>query len=64
MSVTAESDILIAGADDLRLVNIARKHGLIGVGISKRGAHSIRFIHCDAISNSIHYRPAMGRIDA
>ena len=49
---TAASDIVIAGADALRLIDIARKHGVSGVGISQRGTHSKRFIHLDTISDS------------
>ena len=56
---TAASDILIAGADALRLIDIARKHGVSGVGISQRGTHSKRFIHLDTISDSHHPRPTM-----
>ena len=48
---TAASDIVIAGADALRLIDIARKHGVSGVGISLRGTHSKRFIHIDTISD-------------
>ena len=56
---TAASDILIAGADALRLIDIARKHGVSGVGISQRGTHSKRFIHIDTISDDQHPRPTM-----
>ena len=56
---TAASDILIAGADALRLVDIARKHGISGVGISQRGTHAKRFIHLDTISDNHHPRPTM-----
>ena len=56
---TAASDIVIAGADALRLIDIARKHGISGVGISQRGTHSKRFIHLDTISDSHHPRPTM-----
>jgi len=56
---TAASDILIAGADALRLIDIARKHGVSGVGISQRGTHSKRFIHIDTISDEQHPRPTM-----
>ena len=56
---TAASDIVIAGADALRLIDIARKHGISGVGISQRGTHSKRFIHLDTISSSHHPRPTM-----
>ena len=56
---TAASDILIAGADALRLIDIARKHGISGVGISQRGNHAKRFIHLDTISDNHHPRPTM-----
>ena len=56
---TAASDILISGADALRLIDIARKHGVSGGGISQRGTHSKRFIHLDTISDSHHPRPTM-----
>ena len=56
---TAASDILIAGADALRLIDIARKHGSSGVGISQRGNHAKRFIHLDTISDNHHPRPTM-----
>ena len=56
---TAASDILIAGADALRLIDIARKHGISGVGISQRGNHAKRFIHLDTISDNHHPRPPM-----
>ena len=56
---TQASDILIAGADALRLVDIARKHGVSGVGISQRGAHAKRFIHIDTLSDEQHPRPTM-----
>ena len=56
---TQASDILIAVADALRLVDIARKHGVSGVGISQRGAHAKRFIHIDTLSDEQHPRPTM-----
>ena len=56
---TMASDILIAGADALRLIDIARKHGISGVGISQRGAHAKRFIHIDTLSEETHPRPTM-----
>ena len=56
---TMASDILIAGADALRLIDIARKHGISGVGISQRGAHAKRFIHIDTLSDDKHPRPTM-----
>ena len=56
---TKASDILISGADALRLVDIARKHGISGVGISQRGPHPKRFIHIDTLSAEKHPRPTM-----
>ena len=56
---TMASDILIAGADALRLIDIARKHGISGVGISQRGTHAKRFIHIDTLSEETHPRPTM-----
>ena len=56
---TMASDILIAGADALRLIDIARKHGISGVGISQRGNHAKRFIHIDTLSDDKHPRPTM-----
>ena len=56
---TKASDILISGADALRLVDIARKHGISGVGISQRGEHAKRFIHIDTLSDDKHPRPTM-----
>ena len=56
---TKASDILISGADALRLVDIARKHGISGVGISQRGPHAKRFIHIDTLSDDKHPRPTM-----
>ena len=50
---------LIAGADALRLIDIARKHGISGVGISQRGTHAKRFIHIDTLSDDKHPRPTM-----
>ena len=56
---TAAVDILIFGADALRMIDIARKHGVSGVGISQRGPHAKRFIHLDTISDNHHPRPTM-----
>jgi len=58
-SGTKASDIIISGADALRLVDIARKHGISGVGISQRGLHAKRFIHVDTLSDDKHPRPTM-----
>ena len=56
---TQACDIVISGADALRLIDVARKHGVSGVGISQRGPHAKRFIHCDTLDDSHHPRPTM-----
>lgn len=38
-------DILVAGGDALRLLQIALKHGFTGIGVQQKGAS--RFIHLD-----------------
>ena len=53
------ADILIAGADALRIIDIARKHGISVVGISRRGNHAKRFFHIDTISDSTLHGPTM-----
>jgi len=40
-------DILISGADALRLVEVARKYGMTGIGVKQNGPAGKRFIHCD-----------------
>ena len=57
---TKASDILIAGADALRFIDTARKHGISGVGISQRGSHAKRFVHIDTLSaDDGHPRPTV-----
>ena len=56
---TQACDIVISGADALRLIDVARKHGVSGVGISQKGLHAKRFIHCDTLDDSHHPRPTM-----
>ena len=57
---TMAADIIIAGADALRLIDIARKHGISGVGISQRGPHAKRFVHIDTLSaDDGHPRPTV-----
>jgi len=54
------ADIIISGADALRLIDVARKHGISGVGISQRGEHAKRFVHIDTLSaDDGHPRPTM-----
>ena len=52
-------DILISGADCLRLLDSARKHGVSGVGLSQRGEHKRRFCHIDILSPDDAPRPAV-----
>ena len=40
-------DILISGADALRLVDIARKYGMTGIGLKQAGPHNKRVVHLD-----------------
>ena len=42
-------DVLVFGADALRLIEIALRHGMNGIGVSQasRTPHSERFIHLD-----------------
>ena len=57
---TKAADILISGADALRLIDVARKHGISGVGISQKGSHSKRFVHLDTLSaDDGHPRPTV-----
>jgi len=54
------ADIVISGADALRLIDVARKHGISGVGISQRGEHAKRFVHIDTLSGDDgHPRPTV-----
>jgi uncharacterized protein YcbK (DUF882 family) len=51
-------DILIAGADALRLVQHAIACGMTGIGISQKGAHASRFVHVDDLPDGAgHPRP-------
>lgn len=53
------ADILISGADALRLFSIAQKHGVSGVGMSQKGDHSKRFVHLDILSPDEGPRPTV-----
>lgn len=43
-------DIVCFGAKAHRVVELANKHGMTGVGISQKGRHSKRFVHVDDLS--------------
>jgi uncharacterized protein YcbK (DUF882 family) len=53
------ADILISGADALRLFAVAQKHGVSGVGMSQKGNHNKRFIHLDILSPDEGPRPTV-----
>ena len=54
------ADILISGADAMRLFDIARKHGISGIGLSQKGTHGKRFVHLDILSaDDGHPRPTV-----
>ena len=53
------ADILISGADAMRLFAVAQKHGVSGVGMSQKGAHNKRFIHLDVLSPEEGPRPTV-----
>lgn len=40
-------DVRVHGADALRLINIARAHGMTGIGVHQRGSAQARFLHLD-----------------
>ena len=51
------ADILISGADAMRLFAVAQKHGVSGVGMSQKGDHNNRFVHLDILSQEEEPRP-------
>ena len=51
-------DIKVAGGEALRLIKMALRHGMTGVGVKQRGDHDRRFIHLDDMPQSdTHPRP-------
>ena len=52
-------DILISGADAIRLIEVARKHGISGLGLQQKGEHGRRFCHIDSLSPNDAPRPAI-----
>ena len=53
------SDIIISGADAVRLWDVARRHGMSGIGLSQKGPHNRRFIHIDSLSANEGPRPTV-----
>ena len=43
-------DIAISGRDAIRLMAIAQKHGMTGIGVSQKGPHDKRFLHLDDLT--------------
>ncbi len=52
-------DILISGADAMRLFAVAQKHGVSGIGMNQRGEHSKRFVHLDTLTPEEGPRPTV-----
>ena len=51
-------DVKVAGGDALRLIGVALRHGMRGIGAKQRGDHDRRFIHLDDMPQSdTHPRP-------
>ena len=44
-------DIQISGADALRLVEVAKKYGMTGIGVKQNGPAGKRFIHLDNLGS-------------
>ena len=53
------ADVLISGAAAMRLYDIARKHGVSGIGMSQKGVHSKRFVHLDTLTPEEGPRPTI-----
>ena len=51
------ADLLIRGADAVRLLSIGLRHGITGVGVSQKGAN--RFLHLDTCSPPDMPRPSI-----
>ena len=45
-------DILISGSEAIRLMEIALRHGITGIGVSQKGQHSKRFLHFDDLTEN------------
>ena len=53
------ADILISGADAMRLFAVAQRHGISGIGLSQRGPHNKRFCHIDSLTPAEGPRPTV-----
>lgn len=45
-------DIRVSGAKALRLILIALKYGITGIGVSQKGPHDSRFVHLDSLPDA------------
>ena len=50
-------DILCIGNIAYKILGLAIKHDMTGIGVSQRGNHDSRFIHLDNMSEHTHPRP-------
>jgi len=46
------ADLLISGSEAVRLMEIALRHGITGIGVSQKGQHSKRFLHFDDLTEN------------
>lgn len=46
------TDLAVAGADALHLVDLALEQGFTGIGISQKGPHGSRFVHLDDLPDA------------
>jgi len=52
-------DILICGSNAIRLMEIALRHGITGIGVSQKNDHATRFLHFDDLTGA--NRPKSGK---
>lgn len=52
-------DVHVYGADAFRLVSLAAKHGITGIGVNQRGDVGDRFLHLDDLKAPTFPRPGM-----
>ena len=50
------ADVAVQGADALRLIEVAIRHGVTGLGVNQKGSVG-RFIHLDQVPDSRFTRP-------
>jgi len=50
-------DVRVAGEDAFRLVALAARHGMTGIGLNQRGDLEHRFVHLDDLGGSNFPRP-------